>query len=285
MRRLVVNADDLGADEARNEGIFEAIAAGVVMSVSVLANGPALADAAKRLGSLPRGRVSVGGHLNFSEGRPLCADLEALVGADGAFLGKQPARARLLEAEPGGVAAEVERELEEQLCRLEDCLGALDHVDGHQHVHLFPAVFPLVVRAAEHHHIGWVRTPDEPAGDPRLPGEDEALSEENRFFAHWGAIARRALCSHFVRAPSFRGLALRARPELPVLAAVVDALPAGLTELMVHPGKAADPSAGPFSRFSTRQREEELAMLLSSSFGEWLHRAGVKLCPFPSACA
>jgi D-alanine-D-alanine ligase-like ATP-grasp enzyme len=40
MRRLIVNADDLGADEARNEGIFEAIRAGVVTSASILPNGP-----------------------------------------------------------------------------------------------------------------------------------------------------------------------------------------------------------------------------------------------------
>ncbi len=39
MRRLIINADDLGADHARNEGIFEAIEAGVVTAASILANG------------------------------------------------------------------------------------------------------------------------------------------------------------------------------------------------------------------------------------------------------
>jgi len=42
MKRLIVNADDLAADEARNAGIFEAIAQGRVTSVSLLPNGPAV---------------------------------------------------------------------------------------------------------------------------------------------------------------------------------------------------------------------------------------------------
>ena len=52
MKRLIVNADDLGADEARNRGIFEAIDAGVVTSVSLLANGPSFEDAARRIRNL-----------------------------------------------------------------------------------------------------------------------------------------------------------------------------------------------------------------------------------------
>ena len=51
MRRLIINADDLGADEARNEGIFEAIEAGVVTSASLLPNGPALGHALERIRS------------------------------------------------------------------------------------------------------------------------------------------------------------------------------------------------------------------------------------------
>jgi predicted glycoside hydrolase/deacetylase ChbG (UPF0249 family) len=35
MKRLIVNADDVGADKARNEGIFAAIEAGIITSVSI----------------------------------------------------------------------------------------------------------------------------------------------------------------------------------------------------------------------------------------------------------
>ena len=42
MKQLIINADDFGADEARNAGIIEAIQKGVATSASLLANGPAL---------------------------------------------------------------------------------------------------------------------------------------------------------------------------------------------------------------------------------------------------
>ncbi len=44
MKSLIINADDLGADEARNRGIFEAIEAGRVTSVSILVNGEGFDD-------------------------------------------------------------------------------------------------------------------------------------------------------------------------------------------------------------------------------------------------
>ena len=64
MKRLIVNADDLGADEGRNEGIFEAMRAGVVTSASILPNGPALGHALDGIRSGGFERISFGGHLN-----------------------------------------------------------------------------------------------------------------------------------------------------------------------------------------------------------------------------
>ena len=71
MKRLIVNADDLGAGEARNAGIFDAIEAGSVTSVSILPNGPALEDALRGIRALRQKNISVGVHFNISEGRPI----------------------------------------------------------------------------------------------------------------------------------------------------------------------------------------------------------------------
>ncbi|MCX5834362.1 MAG: ChbG/HpnK family deacetylase [Deltaproteobacteria bacterium] len=86
-RSLVINADDLGADEARNEGIFEAIDAGVVTSASLLANGPALEDALARMRALKNRKVSFGFHLNLSQGTPVSEGHRLLVGSDGNLAG------------------------------------------------------------------------------------------------------------------------------------------------------------------------------------------------------
>ena len=87
MKQLIVNADDLGADQARNAGIFEAIDAGIVTSVSLFANAPATNDAVKRLLSIESRAISIGLHFNISEGAPLSKGLKKLVAADGNFLG------------------------------------------------------------------------------------------------------------------------------------------------------------------------------------------------------
>lgn len=279
----MVNADDLGADETRNEGIAEAVAAGAVTSVSLLANGPALEHGLARLRALPGRHVSLGAHLNLSEGRPLGRGHRLLVGADGAFLGKAAARDLLHLRGDAALEAEVATEVEAQLERLAALGCALDHLDGHQHVHAFPAVLGAALAAAVRHGIGWVRIPDE----PWPPGGDEAVPAarrgEARAFLAAAREARRALADTALRTPDhFRGLFLRDAPGLPAWEAVVGALPEGLTELMVHPGRRSDGRDGsPFARFSTASREEELEALLSPRFRLALERRGVRLVPFP----
>ncbi len=90
MRNLIINADDLGADEARNAGIFEAIQAGTVTSASILPNGPGLQDALNRIHFGSFRNVSWGVHLNLSEGKPVSTEISLLLGPNGAFWGKPP---------------------------------------------------------------------------------------------------------------------------------------------------------------------------------------------------
>lgn len=280
-KRLVVTADDLGADEARNAGIAEAVAAGAVTSVSLLANGPALEDALGRLPSL-RPRVSVGVHLNLSEGAPLARGLRLLVGSDGLFLGKASARDLLHRRGDPTLTAEVGRELTAQVERLQAAAGPLDHLDGHQHVHVFPAVVDAAFAAASRGRIPWVRIPEEPWP---ADGGAEGLDEELRAFLRAARAARALLGGAGLSATDhFRGLFLRDRLTPSRLDATVAALPEGLTELMVHPGRAAERApATSFSRFSTPERERELAALLSPEFRAALARARVTLTPFPAA--
>jgi len=69
MRRLVVNADDLGLTIGVNDGIFDAHEHGILTSASLLANAPATADAARLARSHPTLGVSV--HLSLVEGDPV----------------------------------------------------------------------------------------------------------------------------------------------------------------------------------------------------------------------
>lgn len=114
MRRLIVNADDLGLTDGINQGIIEAHLGGIVTSTSLMVDGPAAEPAARLAREHPT--LSVG--LHFVEDGP---DLDR----------------------PGHAKGEFARQLE----RFRALLGAdPTHVDSHHHVHVtrMAAFTPLV---------------------------------------------------------------------------------------------------------------------------------------------
>jgi predicted glycoside hydrolase/deacetylase ChbG (UPF0249 family) len=278
MRRLIINADDLGADEARNEGIFEAIRAGVVTSASILPNGPALGHALEGIRSRGCEGVSFAVHLNLSEGRPLAEGLTRLAGPDGNFLGKAATHRLLAGAGGLSLEAEIERETALQIGRLLDAGIAVSHLDGHQHVHVFPAALGTVAGTAKTFGISRMRIPDETV-PPDGGSPDGNLPEEARLFASLGREARRRLAAAGIASSDhFRGLALKGRLDLEGLLELVGTLPEGTTELMVHPGRV--PVQAAFSAFSSADRERELEALLHPRFRLALQAAGVVLLSF-----
>jgi predicted glycoside hydrolase/deacetylase ChbG (UPF0249 family) len=283
MRQLIVNADDLGADGARDDGIFEAIQAGVVTSVSILANGPTSHDAMTRLRSLGLRNVSPGVHLNLSEGKPLSAGLKLLTGPDGFFLGKAQTRQILLSRGDTILAREIAEEVSCQIRALQDEGMEIRHLDGHQHVHVFPAAIRAVLEAAEKHHIPWMRIPEEPPSPAQSHECSDDLLNEGQFFSHLAETARVQLQGTCVRSTDyFRGLYFKGRINAPLLQEFAGTIPEGLTELMVHPGRVARcRSSGPFSNFSTVEREQELEALVHKGFRAELSKRGIDLTPFP----
>jgi predicted glycoside hydrolase/deacetylase ChbG (UPF0249 family) len=281
VKRLIVNADDLGADEARNAGIFEAVDAGAVTSVSVLANGPAFPDVPGRIAAAARLGISCGIHLNLTEGKPLTPGLAGLTDCDGRFPGKTEAHRRLMRR--GGQALEdaIGLECSAQIEALLKAGIRIDHLDGHQHIHIFPAVIESAVRAAEAFGIPWIRVPEEPIpvfqdrGSPVETGEAE-------MFCRLAAAARgRIRQSALKTTDHFRGLYLKGRLSPGSLEETLRALPTGITELMVHPGRvSAWPGHGPFSSFSHRDREMELETLTNAGFRKMLARLDFRLTSY-----
>ena len=278
MKRLIINADDLGADVARNEGIFEAMRAGIVTSATVLPNGPALEHALGKIRSGGYERVSFGVHLNLTEGRPLADGLSCLTGPDGNFRGKAAAHRLLMNTEDVSLRNDIARETALQIERLLEAAIGITHIDGHQHVHVFPSALRTVAEIATRHGIRRMRIPDETVD----PGHDAVwtdLLEEARRFAVLGKEARKFLAgTGIVSSDHFRGLALKGRLDTAGLLELLETLPEGTTELMVHPGRV--PAGAAFSAFSSPDRERELEALLDRRFRLALQAAGVVLVSF-----
>jgi predicted glycoside hydrolase/deacetylase ChbG (UPF0249 family) len=279
-RRLIVNADDFGLAPGVNAGIVEAIEAGSVTSVSVLANAPGLDDAFRRAPGLA-GRVGMGLHLNLTMGSPVSppSEVRSLIDGLGRFL---PLDRLVRRGLAGGVRpAEVRQEADAQLMRLVSAGLRITHVDSHRHVHAYPWVRGAVAAAAADRGILLVRRPLEPllARPLNRPGMLKRIVLATAWSAPTslggegvrpGVIARpgRPLVT-----VAFRGLALRAGPlYVQDLETVLEALPDGTTELMVHPGRN-DPAAIEWDPHLP-DREQELEVLLSERVRERF-RSGV----------
>src|SRR5690242_19649687 len=95
IRRVILNADEMGIDEARTEGILEASRKGVVTSTTVLANSKLLDALARQLSEVPN--LGVGVHLTLPAGSPILSHPRTLPARQARFFAKAEARRRLME--------------------------------------------------------------------------------------------------------------------------------------------------------------------------------------------
>jgi predicted glycoside hydrolase/deacetylase ChbG (UPF0249 family) len=179
--------------------------------------------------------------------------------------------------------AQIANEIDAQITLLETSGIPLSHLDGHQHIHVFPTVLRAMLGAAQRHHIPWIRIPYEPEPtslNERIP---TWLREEARLFGRLGQTARSIIFeSGLYTTDHFCGLYLKGRLSIQELESVLRWLPNGLSELMVHPGRIFKESQEtPFSSFSTVEREQELETLLNARLRLILEELKIILTPFP----
>ena len=260
---LIVTGDDFGASREVNDAIEACHQGGLLTSASLIASAPAFDDAVARARRLPA--LATGLHLVLCDGRAASppASVPDLVDAEGRFE-SSPARAgvaywwRRRELRP-----QLEREMRAQLERFLDGGLALDHVDGHHHLHLHPVVFDVLAPLLEEYRVPWVRLLHEDAlgrsGPPRLdlvPAVFRALSRR----------ARRLAKAAGARGPErVYGLRASGRLDERELLRLVRGMRAARVEIYAHPSRAG--AAG---------RAEETA-LCSAAVRQALKDAGYRL--------
>lgn len=268
--RLIVNADDFGISPAVSTGILEAHAAGSLSSTSMMVHCPGWDDACARLRLAPT--LGVGLHLNLLIGAPIVPAVTLIDRSTGRFLALSALVRRALAGRLD--AAEVEAECEAQMSAIESSGVRLTHLDSHRHTHALPVVRRAVARVAQRRGLP-LRRPVE--SHRRFP--NDIVSQIHRGVIAWswrvttvGAPPTRAP-DHFIGVSMQGGERFEAQ-----MTHVLDHLPRGTVELMVHPGRvdAALKSVDGY----TWQRERELAALLSAAVRERLRASDVRLIQF-----
>lgn len=268
LRRLVVNADDLGLTAGVNDGIFDAHELGILTSASLFANAPATADAIRRARALPS--IGIGAHLTLVDGTPTLPPgrVPSLVGDDGRFRASwKPFIVACLQRRVSLV--EVAQELTAQIERLRDAGVALTHLDAHKHVHAYPPVFAVVARLAVRFGVPVVRVPYEQSSAWSAwlsPGCDDHERRTARRQAllnaamwTWAQRNYRAAASLGLRTPGFIGRIHTGVLSRKTLKHALRASRSAVTELMVHPGYVDDELLRAGTRLlESRRRELDL---------------------------
>jgi chitin disaccharide deacetylase len=280
-RLLVINGDDFGLTRGVNAGMLDAHRDGVLTSVSLFANAPATEDAITIAHATTS--LGVGCHLTLVDGTPTlsASEVPSLVTADGQFRHTWGAFIRACVF--GRLALdEVRRELTAQILRLQSAGIVLTHLDSHKHVHAFPPIFRIVADLARQFRVPAVRVPYESPwmGPIRADLSEPAIRRqaiENLLMYPWTRKDTRILAAHHRVPAAFFGRVHTGRVVTrTVLEQIVERLPEGVSELMMHPGYQDDALARVRTRLR-RQREMEIVLLRSPDARQVLRDAQVTL--------
>lgn len=263
MKKLIVTADDVGLHPAMTEGAIRAYAEGIVTACSVVANGAAFEEAVDRLHH--HNSLAFGVHLTFVGGEtPVlpAGAVKTLVTRDGVFPASYTAFvARYFSGRID--VLELERELRAQVERVLATGLRIVHFNSHQHLHLLPDIFELVVRLAIEYRVPYVRVVNDFGGRggffrrASIAGLNRFGKRASRWLAaHHFTSSRRGRSVPFSNTRT-AGVTEAGALDAEALRRLIRGVEDGLTELVVHPG-SDDEALAPHYRWNYRwQRELE----------------------------
>jgi len=253
-RQLVVTADDFGADLAVNEAVETACVEGVLTAASLMVGAPAAQDAVNRARRLPG--LAVGLHLVLVEGRPVLEPSQApdLVDGEGRFRTDLAALGAAIFLRPS-VRRQMEAEVRAQFEAFAATGLALDHVNAHKHYHLHPTILGAILKIGRAYGLRAVRAPVEPPAvlEAVEPG---ARLRRSTVAEVWAAAARRRVRRAGLDTPDqVFGLQWSGAMTTQRLAGLMRRLPAGLTEIYLHPAvRESYPGSAPGYRYTDEHR-------------------------------
>jgi hopanoid biosynthesis associated protein HpnK len=236
-RRLIVNADDFGRSSSINQAVIGAHQNGILTTASLMVNGEAAAEAVALAKENPR--LGVGLHLSLCCGKSALphAQIPLLVDAQNNFT-DNPVSAGMQYFFQTAARFHLEQEIEAQFQLFHRTGLPLDHVNGHLHFHLHPAVYKLLLPALKKWKVQAMRVTCE-------PWEQNFLAEKGRWlyrishaiiFSLLSRRSRPALRAMGIASTDFVfGLLQNSLVDAEYLLRLLPELPAGSSEIYSHP--------------------------------------------------
>jgi predicted glycoside hydrolase/deacetylase ChbG (UPF0249 family) len=246
MKRLIVNADDLGRTHGINTGVFEAHRLGIVTSATAMVNYDSIREAASLAREHPR--LGIGLHVALTGGRTAlpAAEVPSLVDVRGL----QPAKPEGLD---GAKLPEIVAEVNAQFAKFVKTFGRKPtHLDSHHHSHRRPEVFEAVCSLALREGVPVRNAGGAMGADLKARSVRANDFFEERFFDQGASVAN--------------------------LVSIIEGLKDGVTELMCHPAHEDAELAAASSYAAARVLE--LAALCDPGVRAAIERAGTRLITF-----
>lgn len=259
---IILNADDFGMTEGCNKGIIKAMKEGIVTSTSIMMNMPKT-DHGIEL-AYQHGIQAMGVHINISQGPSLLPmeEVSSLVDENGRFS---------LEVRDGNLnnmsefiiklsEREIEKESREQIERFRRFGLKLSHLDTHNSIHMRRKFRYIFIKLANEYGV--------------------PLRKIN----YGKTTLKRRIYEKYIRRDIYRS-ANRFTTQfyeegvsMDVLKSVILEAPAGVTEIMCHPGFVDDELMA-ISGYNTK-RGEELEILTSVEMKNWISDHHISLVSY-----
>ncbi|MDY3957815.1 MAG: ChbG/HpnK family deacetylase [Allisonella histaminiformans] len=277
-KQLIINADDFGIHPAVNEAVHKAATEGILTSTSLMAGGDAFDEAVEMARSMPS--LGIGIHLTLVGGiKPVLppSEVPSLTWDNGVFChdyGKLIVR----DLEGKISLSEVYAEWDAQIQKIMNTGLPVTHMDGHQHMHMWPHFYPIARDLAKKYHISCMRVPD----------EDVLFGMKDGHIIRWAAKNGLSLLSrmhrpdlkknHIRTNDHFFGMLYGGHLSPERFAKFILQTKPGITEIMCHP--SADTRAMEDTFHWGYHGEDELAGLLADINRELIEKKQISLISY-----
>lgn len=249
---VIVNADDFGFSAGVTDAIIDSHRRGILTSTTLMCTMPDAERAASMAKELPG--LGVGIHLCLTQGTPKSPHVKLI--ASPSIHGRS---ASLDQSVPSLIRkvqfsrAARDEALQEWRAQIEWALAAgikPTHLDSHKHIHHWPALGKIAIELAKQYNIGAIRC----AREIRL--DDLACGMGYRVLSRLaGRLSCAAEAAGIATTDWFYGLAATGNFSEEHWLAIIKKLPAGIGEIMVHPGRVDGLTMGSTRLVSQRELE------------------------------
>jgi hopanoid biosynthesis associated protein HpnK len=237
VRRLIVNADDFGRSHSINEAVIRAHREGILTTASLMVNENGFDEAMKLAKENPK--LGVGLHLTLLHGHSALSPekIPDLVNSRGEF-SNCPVGVGLNYFFKRNLREQLRAEIHAQFEKFHSTGLPLDHVNGHLHLHLHPAIFKILMEDAEKLRIQQMRLTRDCLSRSRKISSGHFFYKISHaaIFEILSSRAQKTLAQKKIKHAQITfGLLQNARVDENYILKLLPELPSGDSELYSHP--------------------------------------------------